>query len=159
MGRKMTETTDDIFFEDVVPGAVLRAGPYVIPEDELVGFAAAWDPMPIHVDKDYAIQHGGLTASGTYLFAIRIRLIHTLPLQRSVIASAGWDKVRFHRPAHPGDALTLELTWRDKRRSQSKPDRGVVTGHYALIDGSGEPVMSYIDTVLMRLRHPDSPGQ
>ena len=43
---------DDIFYEDVSPGAVLRAGPYVIPEQELLDFAAAWDPLPIHVDTD-----------------------------------------------------------------------------------------------------------
>src|SRR5438128_12080655 len=39
MGRSMTKTMDDIFFEDVIPGDVIRAGPYVIPEDELLNFA------------------------------------------------------------------------------------------------------------------------
>ncbi len=45
---------DDIYFEDVAPGSVLGAGPYIIPEQELVTFAATWDPLPIHVDKEYA---------------------------------------------------------------------------------------------------------
>jgi acyl dehydratase len=56
---------------------------------------------------------------------------------------------------HPGDALTLELTWRDKRRSQSKPDRGIVSIHCALINAAGETVLSHLDTILMRLRNPD----
>ena len=145
---------DDIFYEDVIPGAVLRAGPYVIPEQELLDFAVAWDPLPIHVDKVYAAQHGGITAPGIYLLAIKMRLVHRLPFRRTVIAGVGFDEVRFHRPVHPGDALTLGLTWRDKRRSKSKPDRGIVSGHYALINAADETVLSHLDTILMRLRNP-----
>jgi acyl dehydratase len=145
---------DDIFFEDVIPGGIIRAGPYVIPEDELINFASVWDPMPMHVDRAFAAAHGGLTAPGIYLLAVKLRLIHTLPLRNTVIASVGYDEVRFHQPAHPGDALTLELTWTEKRRSRSKPDRGVVKGRYLLVNATGEPVMSHLDTLLMRLRNP-----
>ncbi len=146
---------DDIYFEDVIAGDVLRAGPYVIPEQELVAFAATWDPLPIHVDRAYAGAHGGLTAPSVYLFAIKMRLVHTFPLRRTVIAAVGYDEVRFLRPAHPGDALTLELTWVDKRRSRSKPDRGIVTGRYSLSNAAGDVVMTHLDTVLMRLRKPE----
>jgi acyl dehydratase len=145
---------DDIFFEDVTPGTAIHAGPYVISEHELVSFAAAWDPLPIHVDKAFAVKHGGLTAPGIYLLAVKMRLVHSLPVQRSVIATVGYDEVRFHRPAHPGDELTLELEWTAKRRSRSKPDRGIVIGRYSLINAAGEAVMSHLDTVLMRLRSP-----
>jgi acyl dehydratase len=147
--------TQDIFFEDVIIGNSLHAGPYTIPADELVVFASAWDPMPMHIDSAAAAKSGGLTAPGVYLFAIKMRLVHRLPLRRTVIASVGYDEVRFPRPAHPGDALTLELQWTDKRRSRSKPDRGVVTGRYSLINAAGETIMSHLDTVLMRLRNPD----
>jgi acyl dehydratase len=50
--------------------------------------------------------------------------------------------------------LTLELTWRDKRQSKSKPDRGIVSAHCALVNAASEPVMSHLDTILMRLRNP-----
>lgn len=83
-----------------------------------------------------------------------MRLVHTLPFQRTVIASFGYDEVQFHRPAHPGDALSLELTWTGKRLSRSKPDRGIVTGRYALINAANEVVLSHLDTILMRVRHP-----
>ncbi len=149
-----TAQMNDIYFEDVKLGAALHAGPYVVSEQELVAFAAAWDPMPMHTDKAYATAHGGLTAPGIYLLAIKLRLVHTLPLQRTVIASTGYDEVRFLRPVHPGDALTLELKWTDKRRSRSKPDRGIVTGRYSLSNAAGDIVMSNLDTVLMRLRNP-----
>ena len=146
---------DDIFYEDVSPGATLRAGPYVIPEQELLEFAMAWDPLPIHVDKEFAAPYGGITAPGTYLLAIKMRLIHRFPVRRTVLAGFGFDEVRFHRPAHPGDALALELTWRDKRRSKSRPDYGIVSAHLALVNAAGEMVMSHLDTILMRLRNPE----
>ena len=147
---------DDIFFEDVIPGATIRTQPYLLPEHELISFAAAWDPMPLHIDKAFASEHGGLTAPGIYLLAVKMRLVHSLPVQRSVIASLGYDEVRFHRPARPGDELTLELEWTAKRRSRSQPDRGIVTGRFSLSNAAGEVVMSHLDTVLMRLRHPES---
>jgi acyl dehydratase len=147
---------DDIYFEDVVVGDVLRAGPYVIAEQELLAFATTWDPLPIHADKAYAAQHGGLTAPSVYLFAVKMRLVHTFPLRRTVIAAIGYDEVRFLRPARPGDALSLELQWTDKRRSRSQPDRGIVCGRYTLINAAGEPIMTHLDTVLMRLRNPDA---
>src|SRR5215468_2450006 len=124
-----------IFFEDVILGTAIEAGPYVIPEDELAAFASTWDPLPIHTDTAFAGQHGGLTAPGIYLLAIKMRLVHSMPLRETVIASFGYDEVRFHRPARPGDALMLELRWIEKRLSQSKPDRGIVTGRYSLING------------------------
>jgi acyl dehydratase len=154
VGGNMKMKMDDIFFEDVSPGTAIQAGPYIIPEHELVAFGSAWDPLPIHVDKAFAMRHGGLTAPGIYLLAIKMRLVHSLPLRKSVIASFGYDELRFHRPAHPGDELLLELKWTDKRRSKSKPDRGIVAGRYSLINAAGEVVMSHLDTVLMRLRSP-----
>jgi len=147
---------DDIYFEDVTVGETLHAGPYVIPEQELVAFAAAWDPLPIHVDKAYAASRGGLTAPGIYLLAVKLRLVHTMPFQNTVIASVGYDQVRFLQPAHPGDALTLALKWTAKRRSRSKPDRGIVAGLYSLLDDAGETVMSNLDTVLMRVRNAET---
>lgn len=145
---------DDIYFEDVIPGATLHAGPYVVPEQELIDFALAWDPLPIHIDRAYAAKHGGLTAPGTYLLAVKLRLVHTLPFQNTVIASFGYDEVRFLKPVHPGEALTLDLKWIDKRPSRSKPDRGIVSGRYTLLSANGEAVLSHLDTLLMRLRTP-----
>jgi len=145
---------DDIYFEDVTVGAVLHAGPYVIPEPEMMAFAAAWDPMPMHADKAYAAKHGGLTAPGTYLLAVKLKLVHSLPFRHTVIASVGYDEVRFHRPVHPGESVALTLEWTGKRRSKSKPDRGIVTGRYFLSNAAGEVVLSHLDTLIMRLRHP-----
>jgi acyl dehydratase len=148
---------EDIYFEDVVPEIELRAeASYVIPEQELIDFAATWDPLPIHTDKAFAAQHGGLTAAGTYLLAVKMKLIHALPLRRTVMASIGYDQLRFHKPAHPNDTLFLKLKWIEKRRSQSKPDRGIVTIQFFLLNAADEVILSHLDTVIMRLRNPEA---
>lgn len=147
---------DDIYFEDVVVGATLHTASYVIPEDEMTAFAVAWDPMPMHIDRDYAAKHhGGLTAPGTYLLAVKLKLVHTLPFRRTVIASTGYDEVRFLRPVHAGEAVSVVLEWTSKRRSRSKPDRGIAMARNVLVDAKGEAVLSHRDTLIMRLRHPE----
>ena len=107
----------------------------------------------MHVNQACAAG-GGLTAPGIYLFAIKMRLVHTLPLRRTVIATVGYGEVQFNRPAHPGDELKFDLKWIDKRRSRSKPDREIVMGRYSLINAVGEVVISHLDTVLMKVRNP-----
>ena len=91
-----------------------------------------------HIDKDYAAKHhGGLTAPGTYLLAVKLKLVHSLPLRRTVIASAGYDQVRFHRPVRAGESVSLELEWTAKRRSKSKARQRHCQRTNLLIDAGG----------------------
>ncbi|MCX7309812.1 MAG: MaoC/PaaZ C-terminal domain-containing protein [Afipia sp.] len=145
---------EDIYFEDIVLGSEQRVGPYEIKEEEMIEFGRNWDPLPIHIDKDFAASHGGLTAPGIFLLAIKMKLLHSLPVQKSVIASAGFDELRFHRPAKAGDMISLLIRWQEKRPSLSKPDRGIVVGRYFLLNGKDDVVLSHLDTVMMRLRPP-----
>lgn len=109
--------------------------------------------MPFHVDDAAgAAAFGGITAPGLYVLAIKQRLIHRLPSPQAVIASLGYDELRFHEPVRPGDILHLDYAWVRRRESKSKPDRGIVTVRMALVNQSGAKVMSHLDTVLVRRR-------
>jgi acyl dehydratase len=117
------------------------------------GFARDWDPMPFHVDDAAGIAaFGSLTAPGLYVLALKQRLIHTLPEPHAVIASLGYDEVRFVAPVRPGDSLTLHVEWISRRPSNSKPDRGVVSVRFALANQDDTTVMSHLDTILVRKR-------
>ena len=146
-----------MFYEDIVVGASERVGGYRVEADDIVSYARTWDPLPVHTDPTAAAQtpFGGLTASGSHTLAIRTLLLHRVPIHESVIAAAGWDEVRFHTPVRPGDELWLEVTWVAKRRSTSKPDRGIVTAAMKLLNQDGVVVLSHKDTIFMRLRNPD----
>jgi acyl dehydratase len=144
---------DLIHFEEVVTGTTIT-GPYRVPEDEMVAFARHWDPLPVHVDKKAAAasSFGGLIAPGTYLLAVIVSLIHALPRGFAVIASPGYDEVRFMNPVRPGDDLTLEAEVLDKRLSESKPDRGVVRMRFTLRNQSGVAVVTMQNVMLVSRR-------
>ena len=142
-----------LFYEDMLPGQKVFGASIVVDRSEMLAFANIWDPLPLHVDEEAGhAAFGGLTAPGIYILALKQRLIHQLPEQHAVIASFGYDEVRFQEPVRPGDTLTLVLEWLNRRPSKSKDDRGIVTVRFSLINQSGTTVMSHLDTILVRRR-------
>lgn len=119
----------DRYFEDYVPGAVFVFGPIEMTEAELLTFAERFDPQSIHTDVAAAAQgpFGGLIASGWHTVGLLMRLYveHYLTAVAS-LASPGVDTLRWIKPVRPGDRLRLRVTVLDKRRSRTKPDRGLV---------------------------------
>jgi acyl dehydratase len=143
------------FFEDFRPGEVLEFGDYLVTEEEIVDFAKRYDPQPFHVDPDAAGKsiYGGLIASGWLTGSIVMRLLvdHFIsPL--SSMGSPGADEIRWTKPVRPGDRLKLRVTVVETRRSQSKPDRGIVQVQEEAINQDGETVMSIRGMGLYRCR-------
>lgn len=146
-----------LYFEDMEPGLCLASSPYRVERSELVAFAKVWDPLPFHVEEQAGIRaFGSLTAPGLYMLAVKQRLIHQLP-KIEVIASLGYDEVRFIAPMRPDDTVVLQLRWVSRRVSESKPHRGIVTVRCSLINQEGTAVMSHLDTILVK-RRVDGPG-
>lgn len=143
-----------MYFDDIEVGTTVRVGSYRVDADDIMSYARRWDPLPVHTDPEAAAKtmFGGLTASGSHTVAIRTLLMHRVPIQEGVIAAGGWDEIRFHRPVRPGDELWLEVAWADKRRSASKPDRGIVTASIRLLNQQHEVVLTQKSTILMRVR-------
>ena len=143
-----------IYFDEIEVPSRLDGPSQTIDRDEMVAFAKTWDPLPIHLNEEFARPYGGLTASGPYLLALRIQLIHRMEREPAVIASFGYDEVRFKAPVHAGDELTISLEFENKRLSSSKPDRGIVTIRQSLINQDGETTLTVLDNVLVQ-RHMD----
>ncbi len=144
-----------LFYEDMIPGHSIKSPTVTVDRDELVDFAKRWDPMPYHIDDAAGIAaFGSITAPGAFVIAIKQRLIHQLPDQHAVIASFGYDELRFHAPVRPLDTLHLNFECVSRRASNSKPDRGIVVVRMSLINQAGVTVMSHLDTVLVRRRSP-----
>ena len=142
------------YLEDFVPGEVETVGDHSILPDEIIEYGKAWDPQPIHIGSESTAvtEFGGLVAAGTHLVAITVlKLVTHLP-KVAIIAGLGWDEVRFHRPARPGDKLTVTRECLDVRPSKSKNDRGVVRNRITLTNQAGELVLSYIDAILVARR-------
>lgn len=132
------------FFEDFRPGEVLEFGDYLITEEEIVEFAKRYDPQPFHLDQKAAEQsiYGGLIASGWMTASIVMRmLVDHFISPASSMGSPGVDELRWTKPVRPGDRLKLRVTVVDTRRSESKPDRGIVEVQQEAINQDGETVM------------------
>lgn len=143
-----------IFYEDIEANAELWSSTITLTADDIRAFATQWDPMPAHLDDAYVEAAGldSITASGTHLLAIKNRLLHDFPMEQTVVASFGFDEVRFREPGRPGDALRLRLRWLDKRPSQSKPGYGIARHQCELMREDGTVLLSLFDTILITLR-------
>lgn len=142
-----------LYYDDIKVGSRNLGGSVTVDHAEMLAFAKIWDPLPIHTDPISANQvMGGLTAPGLYILALKQRLLHDLPQKTVVIASFGYDEVRFLKPVFAGDSLTLAIDWTEKRLSTSRPDQGIVTHRLSLENDDGQAVMSHLDTILVRRR-------
>lgn len=145
------------WFEDMNEGDTDTIGEYAVDEGEMVAFAEKWDPFPFHVDREAAAQsiHGGLIASGEYSMAIKQILLHRKGIPPGVMASLGYDELRYLAPVRAGDRISVRLDVLEKRESRSKPDRGVVRVRTTLKNQDNTDLLTYIDNVLIAKQTPE----
>ena len=117
------------YFEDFREGDVLALGPRTVTREEIVAFAAEFDPQPFHPDAEAAKQmfFGELVASGWHTAAVTMRLLVEggAPLVGGVIGAGA--EITWPSPVRPGDVLEVESEILELRPSKSRPDRGIVT--------------------------------
>jgi acyl dehydratase len=146
---------DDRYFGDYKPGAVYEYGHITVSEAEILDFARAFDPQPIHADPAFAAQgpFHGLIASGWHTSAIMMRLFADHYLSRvASLASPGIDELRWPAPLRPGDSVRLRVTIVEARRSRSKPDRGLVRTQAELINQNDETILRLTAMNILRAR-------
>jgi acyl dehydratase len=118
-----------IAYEDLVPGRVFDLGKVEIDRDEMVEFARRFDPQPFHLDEEAGRNSvlGGLCASGWYTASLWMRsyVDHVLSDSTSQ-GSPGGNELSWTAPVFPGDVLHFQLEVNSRRRSQSKPNMGLV---------------------------------
>jgi acyl dehydratase len=135
------------FYEDMPIGMSTEStATHTFTSDEIKSFASTWDPMPFHLDEDVANQSpiGALFASSIHTIAAGIKLTHTCMNEEvAAIAALGWSDVRFPKPVFAGDSVRIRSTVIDKRESQSKPDRGIITTQNTIINQHDETVAEY----------------
>ena len=127
-----------LYFEDIEVGRGDRSVSYRIGEQEMVEFAARYDPRPMHLDDAAAIEMGfrGITSSAALTMAIRYALYWDLDCRTGALAAiAGLGgEYRVPAPVYVGDILTLTRTVLAKRLSASRPGSGIVMMNYVLVN-------------------------
>lgn len=134
-----------IAYEDFSPGEVIEGGPITVSRDELVAFAAEFDPQPFHLDEEAAKATfvGTLISSGWQTAGFGMRLLQRHVFRGATsMGSPGVTQLRWLRPVMPGDSLRIVTRIEDCRASTSKPDRGFVRFAMSVLNSRDETVMT-----------------
>ncbi len=146
MNRSTFATSpDNRYFEDYVTGAVHEFGPIAVEEQEVIDFGKRFVPLSYHTDLELAKKsiYGGLIASGWHTAALMMRLYTDHYLSKVAnLGSPGGDELKWDKPVFPGDDLSIRVTVLETRRSESKPDRGIIRSFVEVLNQKREVVMS-----------------
>lgn len=142
------------YYENILLHHKVRLGPYALTEKSITEFGAMWDPLPLHIDPDFAAEtaNGRVIASGFHLLAICQKMFIEQNPPLAIVVGLGIDEVRFLNPGLPGDQLFLEIEVVAKRESRSNPAVGIVTHSSQLLDQDGKAILSYKGTGMIEKR-------
>ena len=150
----------DCYFEDLQVGQRFFSSGISFTEAQMVDFAMAFDPQPIHVDFHAAAESpfNGLIASGIHTLAIACRLFQlTKPWTATFLGALGIDELRWLKPVRAGDTIHIESEIRDLRPSRSQANRGTVLLYHEVFNQNGDIVMTFTIPELVLRRTLDSP--
>ena len=144
------------YFEDIAVGAKSRFGRYKVTREEVIAFAAKYDPQPFHLSDEAAAEthFGRLSASGWQTCAMTMSMVveNLKAHNQAGLGSPGVDELRWLKPVYPGDVLRCETEILDKRASQSRPEMGSYRSRMTVLNQDNAPVMTFISIGLIATR-------
>ncbi len=144
------------YFEDLVIGIKESFGSYAVTREEVIEFAAKYDPQPFHLDDEAAAKthFGRLSASGWHTCAMTMSMmVENFTKQKwASLGSPGVDELKWLKPVYPGDILRVEAEIIEKRRSASRPEMGITKSRQTVFNQHDEMVLSMISNGLIMVR-------
>ena len=145
-----------LYYEDIEVGVVRRFGSKQVTREEVIDFAAKYDPQPFHIDDEAAANthFRRLSASGwhTGSMAMRMMVDNMKEHEQAGLGSPGIEDLRWLAPVYPGDTLRCETEVLEKRRSASRPEMGLFKSRLTVFNQHDAPVMTMVSTGLIRVR-------
>ncbi len=142
-------------FEDFKPGHLGTFGPRHVTREEILAFAAEFDPQPMHLDEE-AARHSmlkGLSGSGWHLGSIMMRMMCDGFIGRAAsLGAPGINELRWLAPFRPGDDLTLDVEVTEARLSRSRPETGIVTFKCVMRNAAGQVLCEMVSPILIGRR-------
>ena len=150
-----------LHWEDFKPGDVAIYGPRRVTREEIVAFAAEFDPQPMHLDEAAASATllGGLGASGWHMCCLMMRvLVDGLLTNAASEGAPGVDEVRWLKPLRPGTEIRVRTIALETRPSASRPQRGFVKFRFEVIDEQDAVLMDLVCSQMLVRREPGAPA-
>jgi acyl dehydratase len=145
------------YYDDVIVDETVVLGKARITREEIVAYAATFDPQPLHLDEEAAkaSRIGRLCASGWHSCAILMRLLcDGYLLEAASLGSPGMEEVRFIKPVFPDTTLVGRFRCTEKRLLRSRPGIGLARLFFELTDEAGDVLLTWDTSQLMKLRAP-----
>jgi acyl dehydratase len=142
-------------FEDFPPGHFGTFGPRHVTREEMLAFAAEFDPQPMHLDEEAASRSmlRGLSGSGWHLGSIMMRMMFDGYIGRAAsLGSPGINELRWLAPFRPGDDLMLDVDVVEARVSRSRPDTGIVTFKCSVRNAAGQVLCDWVSPIIVQRR-------
>jgi acyl dehydratase len=142
-------------FEDFPPGHFGQFGPRRVSREEMLAFAAEFDPQPMHLDEQAASRSmlKGLSGSGWHLCAIMMRMMVDGFIGRSAsLGSPGVNELRWLAPLRPDDDLVLDVEVAGARISRSRPGTGIVTFKAVVRNAAGQVLCELVSPIIVARR-------
>ena len=142
-------------FEDFKPGRFGSFGPRHVTREEILAFAAEFDPQPMHLDEAAASQSmlNGLSGSGWHLCSLMMRMLCDGFIGRTAsLGSPGVNDLRWLAPLRPDDELTLDVEVAEARVSKSRPETGIVTFRNVARNAAGQALCEMVSPIIVRRR-------
>ena len=119
------------YLEDFVPGDVYKhwPGKTITEYDDHLFCLITMNHHPLHLDAWYAeqeTQFGKNVVVGNLVYSLVLGM-SVADVSGAAIANLEVETLQHKRPTFHGDTIYAETKVLDKRESQSKPDRGIVT--------------------------------
>lgn len=145
------------YIDDYADGEVIVSRAYTLSRREILAFARAYDPQPMHIDEVFARTDGpfeDIIASGFQTLALAFKLFAEAGYFEGDVAlgGPGTDEVRWLAPVYPGDVLTNHVTVAEARRSKSRPDRGILRLAHEVRNQRGVTVMTCLTASMIKAR-------
>ena len=146
------------YWEDFPVGRTFEFQGLAPSEAEMIEFSRKFDPQPAHIDRAFAATSSPhhIVASGWHICAKVMRMMCDVYLMDTAnIGSPGVEYLRWLRPVGPGEPLMVRTIVRATRRSNSKPDRGLVKTRWIVRNEVGL-IMVMEGWTLILLRNPSA---
>jgi 3-hydroxybutyryl-CoA dehydratase len=140
-----------MYYEDFSVGQIMEVEPVLIERDEMLSFARRYDPLPIHLDEEYAktTRFHALIAPGVMSFmSCWERFLRLDPFGQQLVAGTS-TKIEWFAPVYAGDVLhgianVVEKTERNKYN-------GTLVINLKIYNSDGVHIIdSFIETVVER---------
>jgi acyl dehydratase len=144
-----------IVFEDFKLGRLGRFGPRRVTREEILAFAAEFDPQPMHLDEQAAARSmlKGLSGSGWHLCSIVMRMMFDGFIGRTAsLGSPGVNELRWLAPLRPDDEVFLDVDVAETRVSRSRPSTGIVMFKAVASNAAGQALCEMVSPIIVQRR-------